>query len=47
MNGIIEFDYAVREIGTELFAVVTPFSVPIAVFAIDGIRGGGIRNITR
>ena len=47
MNGIIEFDHAVRWIGTELFAVVTPFSVPIAVFAIDGIRGGGIRNITR
>ena len=47
MNGIIEFDHAVRWIGTELFAVITPFSVPIAVFAIDGIRGEGIRNITR
>ena len=47
MNRILEFDHAVREIGTELFAVITPFSVPIIVFAIDGIRGGGIRNITR
>lgn len=47
MNGIIESDHAVREIGTELFAVVTPFSVPIVVSVIGCIREGGIRNITR
>ena len=39
MNGILEFDHAVYEIGMELFAVITPFSVPIIVFAINGIRG--------